>query len=406
MRTKRIILMSVIFAMVLLVPVFGEGQQEGTPGVSATEITIGTTAAVSGPVAAIGKPYVEGMQAFFAHINAEGGINGRQINLIVQDDQFNPANTSSLTRRLVERDGVFAMVGSLGTPCVLAIMDYLNGRGVPFIYQGAGATALAVPPKKYVFPFQPNYMLEGNVMVRYFVEEMGYDKLAIVYRNADDGQDSAAAAAAAAEYFGVEIVESIAVDPTATDFSNAISRLQSSGAQGVMLVTFSNQTIGFMTQAYEFGLTDPTFLATYANADPSIINAVGADKMVGFQSMAWVFADLTDETYEPWVWYSDYVGKPGTIPNAFAVAGMIAAELFTEAVRRVGDAELTRDAVVAAMESMDGWNGYLALDVDYSAYDPSDVTCRLGKQSMYVLEVQEDGTFFPASEFISYQDVD
>ncbi|MFP4206061.1 MAG: ABC transporter substrate-binding protein [Spirochaetaceae bacterium] len=403
MKAGKTILMSAVLCLVMLAPAFGGGQQEGAPGVTEDEIRIGSTQALSGPVAAIGGPMAEGMEAYFAHVNAEGGIHGRQVNLKVADDQFDPSTTTALTRRLVERDGVFAMVGSLGSPNVLAVMDYLNDGGVPFVYQGGGATELAVPPKEYVFPFQPNYLLEGNLMVQYLVEELGHERLGVVYRAAEDGQNAYDSMMETIEmYDDAEIVEAISVEEGDTDFSTAISRFESADVDGIMTVLFRPQSDQFLDQAYEFGLTDPTFLLTYANADQTLIDQLGTDVMNNVRSMAWVLADFDDPDFPPWLWYADYVDEEGAVPNAYGVAGMVAAEIFTEAARRAGE-NLTRDALVEALESMDGWSGHLALDVTYGAYDTNDVTCRLGKQSMYVMEVQ-NGEWYPVSEWVEYKE--
>ncbi len=403
MRNKTFILVSLFFCVVLLMPVFGEGSQEGTPGVTEDTIYIGSTQALSGPVASIGKPMAEGMRAFFDHVNKEGGIHGRKIDLTVADDQFDPSATTTLTRRLVERDNVFAMVGSLGSPNTLAVMDYLNGRGVPFVYQGAGATELAVPPKEYIFPFQPNYLLEGNIMTTYMVENLGHKRLGVLYRAAEDGQNAYESIKESIKmYDDAEIVEALSVETGDTDFSTAISRFESADVDGIMVILFRPQVDQFLEQAYEFGLTEPTKLLTYANADQTLIDSLGAEVMQNVQSTAWVFADFNDPTFAPWKWFAEYKGEEGVMPNAYAVAGMVAAEIFTEAVRRAGP-DLTREALVESLESMDRWNGYLALDVTYNEFDPNDTTCRLGKQNMYVMKVQ-DGAWYPAGEWIRYTD--
>jgi branched-chain amino acid transport system substrate-binding protein len=403
MKKLVTVLVIAILSLALLAPVFGEGQKEKVPGVSEDEILIGSTQALSGPVASIGTPMAEGMQAYFAHVNKEGGIHGRKVNLEVADDQFDPSSTTTLTRRLVERDGVFAMVGSLGSPTTLAVMDYLNENRVPFVYQGAGATELAVPPKEYIFPFQPNYLLEGNLMVQYMVEVLGYERLGVIYREAEDGQSAFKSMQNTIEmYDNAQIVEAVSAKEGDTDFSTAISRFEDADVDGVMTVLFRPQVDQFLDQAYEFGLTDPTFLLTYANASQTLIDALGTDVMNNVQSMAWVSADFEDTDFPPWQWYADYVGEEGAVPNAYGVAGMVAAEIFTEAVRRAGK-DLTREALVDALESMDGWDGHLALGVTYKDYDPNDQTCRLGKQSMYVMKVQ-DGTWAVASDWIEYKE--
>lgn len=137
---------SMLFVVILLVFGFAEA------GVTEKEILVGTFQAMSGPVAPIGRPMAQGMQAYFNYINEQGGIYGRKINLIIADDQFNPAKTVVEVRRMVEQDGVFAIVGGLGTPGILAVEGYLNNRGVPFVYLGGGSIEFSLPPKKIHIP--------------------------------------------------------------------------------------------------------------------------------------------------------------------------------------------------------------------------------------------------------------
>ena len=110
---KRFVKMAIagLLLTALIIPAFATGTQESVPvpGVTDTAIKIGTFQAMSGPVAIIGTSVAKGMQAYFEYINKQGGINGRKIELIIADDQFNPAKTVVETRRLVENDGVFAM---------------------------------------------------------------------------------------------------------------------------------------------------------------------------------------------------------------------------------------------------------------------------------------------------------
>ncbi len=152
MKKVFLFFLSVIFLMTFI---FAE------VGITDTEIKIGTFQAMSGPVAVIGQSVANGMKAYFNYVNDNGGIYGRNINLIVADDQFNPAKTTVEVKRLIENDKVFALVGGLGTPGNLAVIDYVNKMKVPYVYQASGSSLLAIPPKKYIFPVQPNYTLEG-----------------------------------------------------------------------------------------------------------------------------------------------------------------------------------------------------------------------------------------------------
>jgi hypothetical protein len=109
-----------------------------SPGISAGEIKLGTTAYYSGP-ASTAAAYGQAQVAYFQMVNDRGGINGRKVNLISLDNAFSPPKALEQTRRLVESDGVFAIAGSLGTPTNVAIQKYLNAKGVPNLFLTSGA---------------------------------------------------------------------------------------------------------------------------------------------------------------------------------------------------------------------------------------------------------------------------
>jgi ABC-type branched-subunit amino acid transport system substrate-binding protein len=103
------------------------------PGVTDTEIKIGNTASYSGPASSYSTAF-KAVAAYFAMINAEGGINGRKINFISLDDGYSPPKTVEQTRRLVEEEGVLLDLGSLGTACNTAIRHYMNQKKVPQLF--------------------------------------------------------------------------------------------------------------------------------------------------------------------------------------------------------------------------------------------------------------------------------
>jgi branched-chain amino acid transport system substrate-binding protein len=109
-----------------------------SPGVTDTEIKLGTMAYYSGP-ASTAAAYGLAQVAYFQMLNDRGGINGRRVNLISLDNAFSPPKALEQTRRLVESDEVFAIAGSLGTPTNVAIQKYLNSKGVPNLYLTSGS---------------------------------------------------------------------------------------------------------------------------------------------------------------------------------------------------------------------------------------------------------------------------
>ncbi|MGM0641472.1 MAG: ABC transporter substrate-binding protein [Thermotogota bacterium] len=384
--------LTLMVALLMVVGLFAE------VGVTDDEILIGSFQALSGPISFIGQPMTKGMEAYFNWVNDNGGVNGRKINLLVADDQFSPAKTTVEVKRLVESDEVFSIVGGLGTPGVLAVMEYLNSNEVPFVYQGAGTSLLSFPAKEFIFPVQPNYTVEGNIVANYFAD-IGYTKIAIVYRNADDGKEFRDAAKELFESRGINATF-IPVNPSAEDFSAEVTRLISNRPEAIGVMLYGTQAPNFIKQAKQYGLKNVEYVTSYANASVSFIDLLGKDAE-GVKSMAWVDVDFTDPDTPALEIYGKY--NNGEIPNAYAVAGLIAAETFTEGVKRAGD-NLTRETLVDALETFDNWSGDITTGVTYYDFEgPNKDISRIGKDSMYIMEIK-DGVFEKVTDWLYYME--
>ncbi|MCD6168001.1 MAG: ABC transporter substrate-binding protein [Caldisericia bacterium] len=364
------------------------------PGVTDKEIKIGAFAALSGPVAPIGIEFVKGYKTYYNYINDNGGIYGRKIKLIVEDDQFNPAKTIAAVKRMVEVDKVFAIVGGLGTPGCLAVMDYLNENKVPFVYQGSGSSKLAYPPKKYIFAVQPNFTNEGQIMAKYVVEELKADKIAVIYETDDIGTEGLNGVKKGLEKYGKKPVIEVGFSPTEVDLTSYVLKLKQAKPDVVIMYALLKPASIILKTAYSLGLKTK-FVTTYPNADPLLITLAGKEAAEGTYVSAWVFTDLKDpgvkKFYEIWDKY-----HPGEIPSAYAIAGWIAGEVFVEGLRRAGSPP-TRERLVWALETFKHWSGMLAKDITYA---PND---RSGKKSMYFMQVK-DGMWTKVSDWISIGD--
>src|ERR687887_1223429 len=165
-------------------------------GVTKTTITLGGTFPLSGPASSY-APIPVGMRVYFSYINArrgadgKRGVNGRQIIWKYYDDGYNPANTVQQTRKLVEQDKVFALVGGLGTEPQLAVRDYLNQQKVPQAFVSTGATTWGLEFARYPWTigWQPDYQAEGAIYGKYIVANQKPAKIAVIYQNDDYGRD-------------------------------------------------------------------------------------------------------------------------------------------------------------------------------------------------------------------------
>jgi len=384
-----IILLAVFF-------LFGQANPGDTNGITPNEIKVGSFQALSGPLASMGISVKKGMDSYFNWINSNGGIYGRKINLIVSDDAFNPSNTVIEVKKLVESDKVFALMCGLGAPGNLAIMDYVESQKVPYIYQAAGAGSLTIPPKRYIFGVQPNYTTEGAIAVKYLVEQKKAKRIAFVYRNADDGKEEYASVKKALAERKMPLVAEIPVEASATDFSTQIVKLMSSNVDSIIVMLFIPQSSNFVKQAKQLGLTSQNYLVSYPNADPTFA-AIAGPAAVGVESLAWVSVDFADpKAHFIEVYQASFQSE---IPNAYAVAGMIAAEIFTEGLKRAGK-DLTREKLIAAMETFNGWVGKISPQITYGPISVKKDQARLGVVTMYVLKFKPDGTMEKVSDWI------
>lgn len=153
------------------------------------EIRIGQTLPYSGPVSGFGI-IGRAQEAYFAKVNAEGGINGRKVEFISLDDAYSPPKTVEQTRKLVEQEEVLLMFGSLGTATNNAVHRYLNGKKVPQLFVLSGATKWADPKNfPWTMPGMATYESEGAIYAKYLLQTKPDAKIAILSQNDDFGRD-------------------------------------------------------------------------------------------------------------------------------------------------------------------------------------------------------------------------
>src|SRR5947208_3494458 len=189
MAAWRLLFASVVFAAAAAIADPAAAQKKYDPGAGDAEIKIGNIMPYSGPLSAyglIGKTEA----AYFAKINAEGGINGRKIDFISYDDGFSPPKTVEQARQLVENDEVLLIFQGLGTPTKTAIQKYMNAKKVPQLFVATGATKFGDPKAfPWTMGWQPTYQTEGRIYAKYLLQNHLGAKIGVLYQNDDSGKD-------------------------------------------------------------------------------------------------------------------------------------------------------------------------------------------------------------------------
>ncbi|UCD85157.1 MAG: ABC transporter substrate-binding protein [Deltaproteobacteria bacterium] len=323
-------------------------------GVTEDEILVGVWSAQTGPAALWGA-VARGTDCYFKMINDEGGIHGRKLKLLIRDDGYQPARTKAVVKELVEKDGVFAFVGGLGTATGMAVKDYLHANKIPSIAPATGSQLFGNPPTRYLFTIYPTYTTEGSLLTKYAVETLKSEKIAFFYQNDDYGEEGLKGAEDRLAKYNMELVAKVSVEITDTDLSSHVLKLRESEADTVIMFLLPKQAAMTLKEATKLDFK-PKWLTTSTLSDVDVMNKITGGLWEGVFFDNW--AELPNSDHPLMVKYREVHKKyaPKEHWGVFFAAGFVFAEPFVEALRRVGR-DLTREKLVEAMESIKNWNG-------------------------------------------------
>ncbi|VXA99593.1 ABC transporter substrate-binding protein [Nocardioides sp. AX2bis] len=329
-------------------------------GVTEDSIKIGAHFPLTGVAAPGYSEIPTGAKAYFDYVNENGGVYDRQIEYLVEDDGYNPSNTSRVTDQLVLEDEIFAMVGGLGTPTHSAVIDFLNQEQVPDMFVSSGALAWGEDPETnpYTFSWQPDYEIEGKIIGQYIAENMPDAKVGLFLQDDDFGDDGEAGVR---QYIDDQIVESVRYTSGNTDVGPQIAALQASGADLVLGFNVPSYTALSQLTAQQLGY-EPDWYYSNVGSDPALVGSLleqfsegavdGGGALDGVMTSEYIPG--TDQPDDPWVqlWQEvwDASGEEGELTN-YRIYGMSQAYAFTQALMATGP-DLTRDGLVETVEEI------------------------------------------------------
>lgn len=324
-------------------------EEEPAQGVFDDKIIVGNSAATSGSYAPVGVPFNAGIEAYFKMINEAGGVNGRKIEFVHIDDEFDPVKGKAALSTLVEDDEIFALVGHFGTPVVGATIEDIKEYGIPAVYFATGIGQLyndkAEGKDRGIFPVQPIYQTEGQIMVARAVGDFEAKKIGVIYTNDDAGKDLFAGVEAKAKELNIEIVaEQVAAG--ATDVSSAVTSIKNANVDFVIGAAIQ-ATIPTIVKELAAQNVNKDVITTYVNVSPVISEAVINEINGKFDvyGLGWVdLVENADNLAAFAEWAPDYA------TNVYAMTGWIAGHFFVEGLKRV-EGTVTWDKYMDALES-------------------------------------------------------
>jgi branched-chain amino acid transport system substrate-binding protein len=337
-----------------------------TPGVTATQITLGGTLPLTGVAAAYGS-VGRGADAYFKYVNSKGGVFGRKIVYKYLDDEFNVAKTIAETQELVEQDQVLAIFNSVGTEHALAVRAYLNDRKVPQLFVGSGVSKLATDHAKYPWSmgYLPSFAGEGAIYGRYIAAHKPNAKIAVLYESSDFGKDMLNGLRRGLRG-KAKIVGTQSYEVADNDVSSQMAKLKSSGANTLMLFATPQFAIFGYVGAFRLGW-HPQVYVTSVSISPDImkIARVASSRKQVERSISIAF--VKDPTAKQWAkdktvtLYKSIVRRflPGAkADDVFNYYGMAVAYTMVDTLRKAGR-NLTRASVLRAATHLNETNPFL-----------------------------------------------
>ncbi len=329
--------------------------QKSGPGYTATEIKIGNVMPYSGPASAYGT-IGSTEAAYFKMINDNGGINGRKINFISNDDAYSPPKAVEQVRKLVEGDEVLLVFNPLGTPSNTAVQKYLNERKIPQLFVATGASKWDDPKTfPWTMGWQPSYQAEGRIYAQYILQNMPNAKIAILSQNDDFGKDYVKGFM---DGLGGKLKPVIQLtyevsDPT---IDSQMLRMKDSGADVFYNVTTPKFASMSIKKAKESNWNATQFLVNVSASIGSVIKPAGYENAQGVLSTAYLkdAADPVwkeDAGYKKWNAFIDKYIPGADKTNGNYVYGYSVAQTLAKVLQSCGD-DLSRENVMKQAASL------------------------------------------------------
>lgn len=376
---------TMVIMVVALSLIFIGGICWAETGVSKDQIKIGGILDLSGPIAFMGKSVSDGAILYFKHINDQGGIFGRKIKFIVEDDGYQSPRAVQAAKKLITRDKVFCMFLVLGSAQTNAMYPLLKAGGIPMVTPATQSRAMGVPPRKYLFLADTAYTAQGKLAVEYIVEDMRIKspKIACVYQDDTPGHDWRNGVRIGTKYYNLDLLE-LPYKRGTVDFSSQMAKCKDAGITHVLLWTLVREPAILMKEAQRL-----QYKPTYFYANPSINKKV--------LQLAGDVLDYNKNIYATNIMFDQYKDKTPalklfeknsakykmcSIDDAYNLYGYQAARTLVEGLKRAGK-DLTREGLVKALETFNKYDNGMMAPITWGP------NLRAGGNSVKIFKVRE-----------------
>jgi branched-chain amino acid transport system substrate-binding protein len=350
-------------------------------GVSADKIRLGQAAVFTGPAAQLGIQMRNGIKAYFDYVNESGGVHGRKLELVTEDDFYESSRAPAASKKLIEEHKVFALLGYVGTPTGAAHLPVVTQAKVPLVGMFTGAEILREPMSRYVFHVRASYYDETDKIVEQVVSTGGR-KIAVFYQADNYGEAGRKGTEIALAKRGMKIHSTGTVERNTIKVEEAVKAIHASQPDAVVMVSAYTSCAEFIRQMQKAGsgaiFYNVSFVGSKALADALGKEGVGVaiSQVVPFPWGRGVPVVKEYQQLATKAGYTDY--------NFSAMEGFLTAKVMVEGLRRAGR-DLTREKFIEAMEKMD-----VDLGGFYVGYSPKN---HAGSRFVDLTIIGQEGKF-------------
>jgi len=368
-------------AMILAAPVFSVPAL-AEDGVSADTIVFGQAAVLEGAASALGVGMRTGLQAAFDEINAKGGVHGRKLKLISENDGYEPDRAIAATKKLIEENKVFALIGAVGTPTSAAAQPIATAAKVPFIGAFTGAGFLRNPKLDNVINIRASYGAETEAWVRHLTEDLKISKIAIFYQDDAFGRAGLDGVKAAMKKRSMELVAEATYERNTVAVKSALLSLKRAEPEAVVIVGAYKPVAEFIKLSRKVNF-NPTFV------NISFVGASALAKELGPEGKDVIVSQVVpfpwDASLQVVADYQAAIKPAGGQPDFVTLEGYLAGRLAIAALDKMG-ADVTREGLLKAIKEP-GKFDIGGLPMTFSAEKNE------GLDKVFLTVIQADGSF-------------
>ena len=343
-------MMKSILAAAALMLTVSASAAEPERGVTDSEIVIGTYTDLSGVTAMWGVNNSNSWRMVFDEVNATGGIDGRKIKYIIEDNQYQIPRSVQAANKLINRDHVFIMVANGGTPMNNAVMPDQIAKGVANIFPLTSARSMYEPLNHLKFGLGSSYYDQVRAGLKYFVEKRGKKKVCTMAQDTDFGRDITDGVNDQLKAENMTLAGATLHRPTDTDFSASVARMKDANCDFLVLGTIVRDSVQIISAVRKIGW-NVDMMGQAASYDEAVA-AVPGGTTDGFYSMTpMLFATEGAKSPAVKAFAEAYQKDYGKEPNFAAQIGYTGAQVVVQALKNAGK-DLTPDSFVTGLESI------------------------------------------------------